>query len=521
MSGRLIALLQRPVRPRILLLGDLMLDRYLWGDVERISPEAPIPVLRVGRQEHRLGGAGSVASMLASLGCMPTLAAVTGDDPEGRIVRELLGEIGVDSRGVLIDPDRATTLKQRLLGRSQQRFPQHMMRVDREDEKPISPKLAEELLLDVRECLSGIDLVVISDYNKGVCAGDLIPRVVALARSAGVRVLADPVRGADYRRYAGCACITPNRVEAGLAAGMKIAAPQDGLEAARRLLQFGVEAAVVTLDRDGIAWADRRGSARLFPGRPRQVADITGAGDMVLSALAFALAAGEDYPTAIELANLAGGLEVERLGVVPLSPQELLAELSHAGTPAAEKILPLDRLQALLGRRRRAGQRIVMTNGCFDLLHPGHVASLQEARRQGDLLVVGLNSDRSVRELKGEGRPIIDQQGRAEMLAALACVDYVVIFDEASVAGLVERLLPDVLVKAAQYSAEQVVGHEIVLAHGGRVVTVPMEPAYGTTGLIEKIRSLPDVRLCAGLAVPQAGPAARPGGRPQREERAA
>jgi D-beta-D-heptose 7-phosphate kinase/D-beta-D-heptose 1-phosphate adenosyltransferase len=495
--SQLFWLLEQPVHPRILLVGDLMLDRYLWGDVERISPEAPIPVLRVGRQEHRLGGAGSVASMLAALEAEPTLVAITGDDPEGRMVRELLGQIGVETCSVPTDPGRATTLKERLLGRSQQRFPQHMMRVDRENDEPIPRKLAEELLSLVREHLDRIDLVVISDYNKGVCAGDLIPRIVELARSVGMRVLADPVRGADYGRYGGCACITPNRVEAGLAAGMKIATPQDGLEAAGRLLQFGVEAAVVTLDRDGIAWADRRGDARLFPGRPRQVADITGAGDMVLSALGFALAAGADYPTAIELANLAGGLEVERLGVVPLSRRELLAELSHGGTPTTQKILPLEQLEALLSRQRQAGRRIVMTNGCFDLLHPGHVASLQEARKQGDLLIVGLNSDRSVRALKGEGRPIIDQQGRAEMLAALACVDYVVIFDEISVAGLVGRLLPDVLVKAAQYSVGQVVGHEIVLAHGGHVVSVPMKPAYCTTELVEKIRKLPDGKRSA------------------------
>ena len=497
MSGKLTSLLERDVHPRILLLGDLMLDRYLWGDVERISPEAPIPVLRVGRQEHRLGGAGSVASMLAALGAEPILAAVTGDDPEGRTVVELLDQIGVDSRCVLVDPSRTTTLKERLLGRCQQRFPHHMMRVDRENEEPIASELAGELLRRVRECIESVGLVVVSDYNKGVCAGDLIASVVELARSAGVRVLADPVRGADYRRYAGCACITPNRMEAGLAAGIKIAAPQDGLEAARRLVQLGVEAAAVTLDRDGIAWADRQGNARLFPCRPRQVADITGAGDMVLSALGYALAAGADYPTAIELANLAGGLEVERLGVVPLTRRELLGELAQGAIPTAQKILPLDRLQATLGHRRQAGQRIVMTNGCFDLLHPGHVASLQEARKQGDLLVVGLNSDRTVRALKGEGRPIVDQQGRAEMLAALECVDYVVVFDQPSVAGLVERLLPDVLVKAAQYSIEQVVGHEVVLAHGGHVVPVPMNPAYSTTGLIEKIRSLTDGKRSA------------------------
>jgi D-beta-D-heptose 7-phosphate kinase/D-beta-D-heptose 1-phosphate adenosyltransferase len=401
MSTHLGALLERPFRPRILLVGDVMLDRYVWGDVERISPEAPIPVLRVGKREHRLGGAGSVASMLVALDAATTLAAVTGDDAEGRIVRELLKKIDVDCRCVLVDPQRITTVKERLLGRSQQRDPHHMIRVDQEDDSPISAALREQLLDGIRQRLDGLDLVVVSDYNKGVCAGEMIPRLVQLARAAGVRVIADPIKGADYRRYAGCTCITPNRSEAGLATGRKIATPQDGLEAARRLLEYGIESVLVTLDREGIAWADCRGNARLFPCRPRQVCDITGAGDMVLSTLGYCLAAGADFPTAIEIANTAGGLEVERLGVVPLAREEIAAELAR-GTGAAEhKILALEELMRQLDRQRLSGRRIVMTNGCFDLLHPGHIASLQEARRQGDCLVVGLNGDRSVRELKG------------------------------------------------------------------------------------------------------------------------
>jgi len=491
MSARLIALLQQAIRPRVLLVGDVMLDRYVWGDVERISPEAPIPVLRVGQREHRLGGAGSVASMLVALQSETILAAVTGDDAEGRSVRELLANIAVDCRCLLTDPQRVTTVKERLLGRSHGRDPHHMMRVDREDDRPISTELFQQLLSLVAKRLGEIDLIVVSDYNKGVCAGEMIPRLVELARAASVPVLADPVRGADYHRYAGCTCITPNRTEAGVAAGMRIATPQDGLQAARRLLDFGIDTVLVTLDRDGIAWADQRGNARLFPCRPRQVCDITGAGDMVLSTIGYCLAAGADFPAAIEIANLAGGLEVERLGVVPLSRREILAELTPGSSAAHPKILPLEQLENQLKRQRLSGRRIVMTNGCFDLLHPGHVASLQQARQQGDLLVVGLNSDRSVRQIKGPGRPLIDQQGRAEMLAALACVDYVAIFDEPSVAGLVDRLRPDVLVKADQYSFEQVVGHEIVTRHGGHVVTVPTKPDYSTTMLIEKIRSIP------------------------------
>ncbi len=497
MPSPLISLLEKDACPRILLIGDVMLDRYLWGDVDRISPEAPIPVLRVSKQEHRLGGAGSVASMLRALGADPILVAITGDDREGRTTRELLDKIDVDDRDVLIDPTRPTTLKERLLGRSHQRHPHHMMRVDREESRPIGSELADALLARVEAHLGEIDLVVVSDYKKGVCADDMIPRAVAMARAAGVPVLADPVRDVDYHRYAGCACITPNRIEAASAADMVIATPADGLEAAERLLEFGIEAAAVTLDRDGIAWADIQGNRRLFSGRPRQISDVTGAGDMVLSAMAFALAAGADYTRAIELANLAGGLEVERLGVVPLSRRELIAEMSDEGTDAPSKVLSIDDMKDQLQRHRQTGQRIVMTNGCFDLLHPGHVAALSEARKLGDCLVVGLNSDRSIRQLKGDDRPIVDQQGRSAMLAALACVDYVVLFDDVSVAGLIGELLPDVLVKAAEYSEEQVVGHDIVTGNGGHVVRVPMTFGYSTSKLIDKILEISNKKRSA------------------------
>ena len=430
MFRQLIDLLNQAGQPRIVLLGDLMLDRYVWGDVRQISPEAPVPILRTEKEEQCLGGVGSVATMLVALDARPCLAAVVGDDLEGRLVRHLLEQLRIDARGVLVDPQRPTTVKQRLLGSSRRHSPHHMLRIDRESTAPVEELLADELRKYIASCLPDADVVAISDYSKGVCAAKLVAEVVAMARSAGVPVLADPARDVDYRRYAGCACITPNRTEAGLATGMKIVTPQDGLEAARRLLQFGVEAAAVTLDRDGIAWADVRGNARLFPARPREVCDVTGAGDMVLSAMALGMAAGADYATVVEIANLAGGLEVEQMGVAPLTRGDLLAEIARTTSSPESKVLPLESLEKALQRRRQSGQTIVMTNGCFDLLHPGHVASLQEARRHGDCLVVGLNSDRSVRELKGCGRPVIDQQGRAEMLAALSCVDYVVIFDE-------------------------------------------------------------------------------------------
>jgi len=479
-------LLSRDYRPRMLVVGDVMLDRYLWGDVQRISPEAPIPVFRVDRQEHRLGGAGGVSTMLAALDSDVTLASVVGSDLEGGAIRQLLEQAGIDASAVLAASDRVTTLKERLLGRTDSRNPQQMIRVDREQHESIGAELAERLLAAIEASLGEVDLVVVSDYNKGVCADEVTARLIALAEKHGLPVVADPTRDIDYARYRGCTCITPNRIEASLALGQEIATPEDGLDAARRLLRFGVDSVMVTLDRDGMAWADRRGNARLFPTHPRHVCDITGAGDVVLSTLAYAMASGVAWDEMVALANLAGGLEVERLGAMPITRQELLAAADRGGRSPARKIVFVEQLQAVLEQRRRQGERVVMTNGCFDLLHPGHVASLQEARKHGDLLVVGLNSDRSIRKLKGPDRPIVDEQGRAEMLAALACVDYVVLFDDASVTELVARVLPDVLVKSAEYAHHEVVGYEIVEAHGGRVVRVPVRGGYSTSTLVQR-----------------------------------
>jgi D-beta-D-heptose 7-phosphate kinase/D-beta-D-heptose 1-phosphate adenosyltransferase len=502
MNSHLIELLNQTRRPKILVVGDVMLDRYLWGDVDRISPEAPIPVLKVARSDERLGGAGSVVTLLAALDADVTLATVTADDADGRRVRELLEQLGAAGDCTLLAADRSTTVKERLLGRTQSRHPQQILRVDRENTEPIGEKSAAELAESVLRRAGEMDVILVSDYAKGVCAGRLVAQLAAAARQRGVKVVADPARGVSYRRYSGCTCITPNRSEAGHVLDRRIETPEDGLDAARRLLSFDVDSAVVTLDRDGIAWADTKGHGQVHPVQPRQVYDITGAGDMVLATLGYALSLDADWSTAIELANLAGGLEVERLGVAPLSRHELLVELSHGGFSVERKIVAIEELEEEIRRRRSAGQRVVMTNGCFDLLHPGHVASLQYARDQGDLLVVGLNSDRSVAQLKGPGHPVIDQQGRAEMLAALASVDYVVIFDATSVAGLVQRVAPDILVKSAEYTQEEVVGHESVLDRGGRIVLAPVKGDHSTTRVIDRIQGM------AGRNDPESGDAA-------------
>jgi D-beta-D-heptose 7-phosphate kinase/D-beta-D-heptose 1-phosphate adenosyltransferase len=429
-----------------------------------------------------------VVAILAALECDVTLAGAVGDDSQAETVGKVLEGLRVPADGLRRDSRRITTVKERLLGRTQSRHPQQMIRIDRESIEPIADDLADEMLVWVSGRLVSTDVVLVSDYAKGVCTPRLVRGLLSAARAAGVPVIIDPARGADWSLYTGCTCITPNRTESGMALGVEVRTREDGVRAARRLLQFGIESVIVKLDRDGMVWAHADGRSGEFPVHARQVYDITGAGDAVLSALGLAVALGADWPAAIDLANAAGRLEVQRLGVAPFTRTELLDEYAREGFSTGHKIVALDRLLRQLAERRAAGERIAMTNGCFDLIHPGHVASLQFARSQGDCLVVGLNSDRSAEQLKGPGHPVVNEQGRAEVLAALACVDYVVIFDDRSVAGLVEQVRPDVLVKADQYALNEVVGHDVVAAYGGRVVLAPMRNGYSTSRLVASIR---------------------------------
>ena len=489
MFDNLADLLRQPRRPNVLVVGDVMLDRYIWGDADRISYEAPIPVLRERERESRLGGAGSVLTILHALEANPIPVWAVGDDSDGEAIVTMAVELGARIEGIVPVSGRTTTVKERFLGRTQSRHPQQMIRVDRECLEPIDGETEKALLERARAHLPEADLVLVSDYAKGVCTPTLLQTLIPEARAAGVKVLVDPGREADYRLYSAATCVTPNRKEAAMALRCEIHGPRQGLDAARCLVEMGFDTAAVTMDRDGIAFADASGVRRMFPVRARQVYDITGAGDAVLAAMGFAVAMGADWPAAIQLANLAGGLEVERLGVAPISRVDLLAEMDNARLGGDLKVLSHRELTAELDCRRNLGQTIVMTNGCFDLLHPGHVSSLQYARSLGDCLVVGLNSDSSIVRLKGLGRPVIGEEGRAQMLAALACVDYVILFEETSVASLVERIRPDILVKAAQYSVDEVVGGEFVQGYGGQVVLAPLADGISTSEIMERIRN--------------------------------
>lgn len=488
MTNELIDLVERLGHPKVLVVGDLMLDRYIFGNVERISQEAPVPVLHADRQENRLGGAASVASMLTCLESEVTLLGLLGADDAGRAAQDLLRQWAIPDQYVFVDADRPTTCKERFIGRAQDRHPQQILRVDRELCTPLASEWEARLIQAVSSAVKDCEIVLVSDYAKGVCTPDLLAHLIDRARTLGRRVLVDPIRRADYGRYRGATCLTPNRTEAQLAAGLPVATKEQALIAGERLLQeLGAEAVVVTLDREGMALIHADGRRATFPTRPRQVYDVTGAGDMVLSVLGLCLAAGASYDQAITLSNIAAGLEVERLGVATVSRVELLQELSVAAASQTTKLWRADALEGELERRRRWGQRIVFTNGCFDVVHSGHVECLQQARSLGDILVVGINSDASVRRLKGCDRPLNSVAHRAQVLAALACVDYVVVFEEDSPVSLLRAFRPHVLVKGGDYRPDQIVGREIVESYGGQAVIVPQVPGQSTTRLARHV----------------------------------
>jgi D-beta-D-heptose 7-phosphate kinase/D-beta-D-heptose 1-phosphate adenosyltransferase len=488
MASDLIDCVHRWGEPRILVIGDVILDRYIWGHAERVSQEAPVVLLRTTHKEERLGGAASVASMLSALGAKVTLAGIVGRDPDARRVQDLAEQNAIDQGFLLEDRCRPTTVKERFLGLAQQRHPQQMLRVDSESREAIPESLERHLLAVLSTSLGNFQTVLVSDYGKGVCTPNLVVRLIEMARSRNIPVLVDPERGGDYRKYQSGTAITPNRLEASLATRRSIQDIPQALDAARQLChELDLDAAIVTLDKDGMALASRDGEVRHFPTRPRQVYDITGAGDMVLAVLGMSIAHGQDFATSVRLANVAGGLEVERIGVATLSRTDLISDLLRMIPD--DKVFDLQELVVDVNNRRRAGQKIVFTNGCFDVLHAGHVQCLREAKAQGDWLVVGLNSDDSVRQLKGPERPINSIEQRAMVLSALQVVDAIVVFDEPTPLRVIQAIRPDVLVKAGDYRKDQIVGADWVESYGGRIHIADYCEGLSTTRIVQRIRA--------------------------------
>jgi D-beta-D-heptose 7-phosphate kinase/D-beta-D-heptose 1-phosphate adenosyltransferase len=477
--------------PKILVAGDFMLDVYVYGDAARISPEAPVPILRVTQTESRCGGAGSVAADLAALGATPVCLGVVGEDANGAVLQERLTALGANISGICAVADRPTTTKERLIGLAQHRHKQQLMRIDRESTEPLPDGVSDRLLRAYSAALEDVDLVCLQDYDKGMLADDVCPEMIRRARAAGRKVLVDPVLNRDYTKYAGATLLTPNRYETSVAVGFDLRDMAEAARAARRLREMlQLDAVVVTLDREGL-YLCTDSLSQPIPAKPRNVYDVTGAGDEVLAMLAVALAAESDYLTAAHLANIAGGIEVEKFGAATVSVAEMIHEIAGQFGARNTKLRTLDELLVELNQRRSRGQTIVFTNGCFDVIHRGHVEYLRFCKAQGDAVVVGLNSDNSVRALKGPQRPIYNQQDRATVLAGLETVDLITIFDDPSVLGLVQRVRPDVIVKGGDWGNKQgVVGWEFVESYGGRVVLAPLVEGRSSTITIEKMKDL-------------------------------
>jgi len=467
---------------RVLVVGDLMLDRFVTGAVERISPEAPIPVLRVEGETAMLGGAGNVLRNLVALGAAGRFIGLLGEDGAGAEVRALLAEHPAILPELVVEPGRRTSIKTRFLAGAQQ-----MLRADREDTSPIAAPTRQAILEAVGRALSDCDLVVLSDYGKGVLGDGTAALIIAAARQAGRRVVVDP-KGTDYGRYRGAHLLTPNRAELAQATGMPVAGDADIVAAARTLINTcGVEAVLATRSRDGMTLVSAADADHL-PTEAREVFDVSGAGDTVIATVAAALAGGADLAQAARLANVAAGVVVGKVGTAAAYAAEVVAALHRRDLSSAEaKVVTLPQALDRIAVWRRTGRTVGFTNGCFDLLHPGHVALLGKARAACDRLVVGLNSDASVGRLKGPDRPIQTEAARAAVLASLASVDLVVVFGEDTPLALIEAMRPDVLAKGADYTVETVVGADVVQANGGRVLLIELEPGHSTTATIQRM----------------------------------
>ncbi|MFA5216028.1 D-glycero-beta-D-manno-heptose-7-phosphate kinase [Sulfuricurvum sp.] len=440
--------------PRILVIGDLMIDHYLWGGCERISPEAPVQVVDITRETTVLGGAGNVINNLISLGADVCVGGVIGDDENGEELREMLKSIGVDAAGLVIQEGRKTSKKSRIIASNQQ-----ILRYDKESKEAIATVSERKIVSHMIDVIDSCDIVILSDYGKGVITEAVAGGVIAAAKLAGKKVLVDP-KGKDYRKYRGAYLLTPNKKEASEATGIVI---NDDSSLRQALLSLkkscDLECSMITLSEDGIAIYDE--SMRRFPTVAKEVYDVTGAGDTVIASLSYALSSGLSIDEAAPFANHAAAVVVGKIGSATVTLDEIdMYESSLHQSSSDAHIKSHNEIASIVQRLKAEGKSVVFTNGCFDILHVGHVKYLQEAKSYGDVLIVGLNSDSSVRALKGPTRPVNLESDRAYILAALESVDYVVMFSDETPYQLIKNIAPDILVKGGDYEGKAVVGAE-------------------------------------------------------------
>lgn len=472
-------------RQTVLCIGDVMLDEFVYGEVSRISPEAPTPVIAARRSEISVGGAGNVARNIAALGARCIFVGLIGEDAAGQTLAARLAEETLVESLLVADPERPTTRKVRFVS---EHFATHMLRADWEVAIPASDAVESRLLAAITGAMPRADVVLLSDYAKGVLTAGVIRGTIDAAVKLGKRVIVDP-KNANFAVYRGATWLTPNRKEVAAATRSRAETQAEIIAAVPELIHAaGCEGILVTQSERGMTLVPRVGDPVHVPAHPVKVRDVSGAGDTVVAMLSIALAAGADGETAMRWANAAAAVAVGKTGTAVVTMDELRRILlPHAYLAAEEKIVANTReLAVRLASWREEGLRVGFTNGCFDILHPGHVKVLTQARAACDRLVVGLNSDASVKRLKGDNRPVQDERSRAEVLAALEAVDLVVVFEEDTPIRLIEQVKPSVLVKGGDYTHDQVVGHDLVMAYGGSVLLIDLVPGVSTTSLVKR-----------------------------------
>lgn len=473
MSRRLSEILQRLGTPRLIVAGDLILDKYVWGSVHRVSPEAPVQILNVAREEYRLGGAANVARNLASLGARAGCGGVVGRDEGGDTIVRLLRAQRIDAAAIVRDPSKTTPVKTRMIAHNQQ-----MLRVDSERAEPIPSAVEKSLSAALGRAAKRYDGAVVSDYNKGTLTPGVCGALIRAFRHAGKPVIVG-LKSRDYRKYVDATGASLNRAEMLLISG-----EEDIEKGAKKIMrELRLRFLVLTLGERGMRVFESDGRTVQLPAVAREVFDVTGAGDTAIAAFALGYASGIGLEECAILANASAGIVVGKVGTETVTRSELAA----ADGDGHRKVVTADELRKILDAERRKGRRVVFTNGCFDLIHVGHVSLLRFARAKGDIVVVGVNGDASVRRLKGASRPILKERERAAILAALEAVDYVVVFDEDTPDRLIRALEPDVLVKGEDYADKPVVGREVVERRGGRVELAPLVKGVSTTDIVDRI----------------------------------
>jgi D-beta-D-heptose 7-phosphate kinase/D-beta-D-heptose 1-phosphate adenosyltransferase len=469
---------------RILVVGDLMVDEYLWGDVKRISPEAPVQIVSVASEAHTLGGAGNVISNLVALGAKVSAVGVVGSGMNGQFVLKKLKALGVNPRGIIPDRRRTTTRKTRIIANHQ-----HVLRFDREVKTDISRHTMNKIWRAAAEMIVDTDLILVSDYNKGLVTRALMTKLIAAVQKYSKMLIVDP-KSRDFKKYAGASMITPNKKETALASGIEIVDESSLARAARRLIEkTAINKILVTCGKDGMVYFDRSTAPYRIQTRARQVFDVSGAGDTVLAVLGLGIAAGYSIRDAVSLANTAAGIVVGKVGTATVSRAELEAALGQIPPPALDKQKTLAELSIIARKLEKNGKHIVLTNGCFDLLHVGHIKLLSASKQLGDVLIVALDNDESVKQLKGSGRPIISEKERLQIISALDSVDHVIVFSSHELNDVIEALRPAVLTKGSNYGTEAVRGREIVERYGGRVEIIPITENISSTRIINSIKS--------------------------------